>query len=110
MSVATEPQFISVASLGEVRKGIEILRRKAPDQCRAFEAWLERLKSRAEYQILPITEEIADRWGVMMARQTLPAIDSWIAATALEHDLILATRNLADFQAAGVEMVNPFDP
>lgn len=99
---------ISVLSLGEVRKGIENLRRKAPDQCPAFERWLEQLETQYERDILPVSGAVSDRWGRLMAEQTLPVIDGLLAATALEHRLTMVTRNIADFEPAGVEVINPF--
>jgi len=99
---------ISVLSLGEIRKGIEILRRKAPRQCPAFERWINRLETDYAQDVLPISPEIADRWGRLMAGRTLPVIDSLIAATALEHGLTVATRNTGDFSQTGVAVVNPF--
>lgn len=74
----------------------------------SYENWLDRVKVDYEKEILPVTENIVDRWGRMMARQTMPVIDSLIAATALEHGLTVATRNEADFIRSGVPLVNPF--
>jgi toxin FitB len=99
---------ISVLSLGEIRKGIELLRRKSPAQCTAFERWLSRLQNDYDRDILPVTEEIACRWGRLMVNRTLPVIDGLLAATALEHNLTIATRNAADFQSTGVTLINPF--
>ncbi|MEM9480477.1 MAG: type II toxin-antitoxin system VapC family toxin [Verrucomicrobiota bacterium] len=108
-SVSRERHFVSVLSLGEIRKGIEILRRKSPDQCSAFEKWLTRLEEDYEDDILPVTPQIADRWGRMQAQQSLPVIDSLLAATSEEFKLIVVTRNIADFERTGVECLNPFD-
>lgn len=108
VSVQSERHCISVLSLGEIRKGIEILRRKAPDQCPAFERWLCTIQVEYAGDILPVTEAVADRWGHLMAEQTLPVLDSLIAATALEHRLVVATRNTQDFLTTGVALVNPF--
>lgn len=100
---------ISVLSLGEIRKGIETLRRKSPKQCPAFERWLLTLQTDYEADILPLTDSISDQWGRMMAVHTLPVIDGLLAATALNHGLTVATRNIADFESSGVELVNPFE-
>jgi len=107
-STRGERHCISVLSLGEIRKGIEILRRKAPDQCPTFERWLSRLETDYERDLLPLTLPIADRWGRLMAEIQLPAIDGLLAATAFEHHLKVATRNTRDFERAGVPVVNPF--
>lgn len=74
-STAKDRHYISVLSLGEIRKGIEVLRRKSPKQCLVFENWLETLQSEYEADILPVTDAISDQWGRMMAQQTPPVID-----------------------------------
>ena len=68
-STVGERHCISVLLLGEIRKGIEILRRKVPDQCPAFENWLDRLEKYFETDILPITIRVADRWGHLMGNK-----------------------------------------
>jgi len=112
-SSANARHYISVLSLGEIRKGIEILRRKAPDQCPAFEVWLKRLQNDYDQDILPLSASIADRWGQMSASmpQPLPVIDGLIAATAREFGLTVVTRNAADFDRENVSLrvVNPFE-
>jgi predicted nucleic acid-binding protein len=107
-STTSRRHCISVLSLGEIRKGIEILRRKAPGQCAAFERWLERLEIEYSQDILPVTAPVADHWGRLAAARTLPATDGLIAATALEFGLTVATRNTGDFAGTGVAVVNPF--
>jgi len=109
VSTVQARHFISVLSLGEIRKGIELLRRKSPAQCPMFEQWLGRLESDYERDILPVTQEIADRWGRIMAIQTLPVSDGLIAATALVNDLAVVTRNTDDFKRSGVKLINPFE-
>ena len=112
-STAKDRHCVSVLSLGEIRKGIEILRRKAPDQCPAFEVWLTRLQTDYDQDILPLTAGISERWGRMGATmpQALPVIDGLIAATAQEFGLTVVTRNTADFdrEGVGVRVVNPFE-
>ncbi|HEX5000114.1 MAG TPA: type II toxin-antitoxin system VapC family toxin [Terriglobia bacterium] len=100
--------FISVLALGEIRKGIELLRTKSPSQCPAFERWLAQLQADYAEEILPVSEEIAERWGRLMAIRTLPAVDGIIAATAAVHGLTIATRNVADFKLPGIRVVDPF--
>ena len=106
---AMDQHFISVLSIGEIRKGIEILRRKSPDQCPAFEKWLDSIRVNYRDNIIPLSDNIMDDWGRMMAQKTLPALDSLIAATSLSLNLTLVTRNEKDFQGVGLTVVNPFD-
>ena len=107
-STQNDRHCISVLSLGEIRKGIEILRRKSPQQCPAFENWLFTLQTEYEADILPITDAISDQWGHMMAKQTRPVIDGLLAATALTYNLTVATRNVVDFENSGARVINPF--
>ena len=104
--------FLSVLTLGEIRKGIAAL----PGTARraSLESWLEKdLCDRFAGRTLPVTEEIADRWGQMAGRaqtdkRSLPVIDGLLAATAQHHNLILVTRNVKDVAHTGVETFNPW--
>ena len=105
-----EGMFLSVITLGEVRKGIERLRPRDPSQAHALEFWLGRLKKQFAGKLLPITPEISDRWGRMQGFRPLPVVDSLLGATAIENDLTLVTRNEADFAGLGIRVLNPFSP
>ncbi len=59
-------------------------------------------------RILPVTQAIAERWGRLNAPDPLPVIDGLLAATALEQDLTLVTRNVRDVERSGVRLLNPF--
>ena len=108
-SVSGERHFVSVLSLGEIRKGIERLRRTTPEKCAVFEQWLGRLAADYAGDILEVNDVVADRWGRLEAFRTRPVIDGLLAATALEFDLTVTTRNTKDFAGTGVKLVNPFD-
>ena len=108
-STLRERHYISVLSLGEIRRGIELLRKKAPDKCPEFERWLAQIYTDYNEDILPISDEVAERWGRITAIRTFPVIDGLIAATALAHGLTIATRNTGDFKSSGVRTVNPFE-
>jgi hypothetical protein len=101
--------YLSVLTLGEIRKGIESVtdvQRKA-----ALVDWLETdLPVFFAGRILSVDGPVADRWGRMVAAagQPLPAIDSLLAATAVEHDLVLVTRNVKDFSGLPVQIFNPW--
>jgi len=100
--------YISVLSLGEIRKGIELLRKKSPEKCPEFERWLAQLHTEYSEDIIPISEEVAEHWGRLTAIRTFPIMDGLIAATALAFSLTIATRNVMDFNSSGVETFNPF--
>ena len=107
-----ELQYVSVINLAEIKKGIELLaegRRR-----RELQNWLaNELEDWFSGHILPTDRRVADCWaqlavgGIKIGRP-LPAIDSLIAATAIAHNLTIATRNIRDFEAAGVKVINPW--
>ncbi|MBK7548857.1 MAG: type II toxin-antitoxin system VapC family toxin [Rhodoferax sp.] len=107
-----EALFLSVLSLGEIRKGVEKLTNpeEAPRR-EKLRLWLEHdLRDWFGSRILPIGPDVADHWGRLLAQagRPVPAIDSLLAATALHHDLRLVTRNTRDFDYAGLEVINPW--
>jgi hypothetical protein len=106
---SAEAHYISVLSLGEIRKSIELLRKKSPTDCISLEIWLQKLQSEYVNCTIAITTEIAGHWGELSALRPLPVIDSLLAATALEHGLTLATRNTKDFEGLRISIVNPFE-
>ncbi|MBI3013712.1 MAG: type II toxin-antitoxin system VapC family toxin [Candidatus Tectomicrobia bacterium] len=104
-----EALFISVLTLGEIRKGIEAL----PDRKRRerLRLWIDHELPRwFEERVLPVDLAVADRWGRLLAevRRPVPTIDSLLAATALHHDLRLVTHNARDFDYPGLEVINPW--
>jgi predicted nucleic acid-binding protein len=101
--------YVSVLTLGEIRKGIEAL----PNSKRrlVLRDWLEvDLPAFFTGRILLVDEAVVDRWGRLLARikRTAPAIDSLIAATALQHGLTLVTRNETDFKFPELDVINPW--
>ena len=107
-AVANESVYLSVLILGEIRRGIELRRRKDPTTAQSLEKWLTGLELGYADKILPITNRISDRWGRLSALSSCPPIDGLLAATALEHDLTLVTRNVPDVHRTGVSYLNPF--
>lgn len=104
--------FLSVLTLGEIRKGVAGLsqgKRRAQ-----LEAWLELdLQARFAGRVLAIDSQIADRWGLLTADakrkgKPLSAIDGLLAATALHHNLTIVSRNVSDFTPAHVPVLNPW--
>ena len=108
---ATEPSqlFISVLTLGELRKGIELRRRTDAVAADNLAAWADTIESNFSDRILSINVSVARRWGELAAVRSLPAIDGLLAATALEADLQIVTRNTADFAGTGVSFLNPWE-
>jgi hypothetical protein len=107
-SVVHEEHFISVLALGEIRKGIEIIRHRDPVQAVALEAWLQKTEIDFADRILPVTQVIADRWGRIAAIRPLAINDGLMTATALTHSLTFVTRNAVDVQHTGASVLNPF--
>ncbi len=107
-SVDDDALFLSVLVIGEIRKGIEQARSKDPVKARALAEWLKGLEQRYGDQILPITTAVADQWGCLSAIRPLSTVDGLLAATAMVHDLTLATRNVTDVAHTGVVLLNPF--
>lgn len=100
--------FISVLVLGEIRAGIERVRSYDSNQSRALERWLDGLETAYADRIFPITAAVADRWGRLSATNRPPVVDGLMAATALENDLVLVTRNSQDVARTGVKTIDPF--
>lgn len=107
--VSPQEQYLSVITLGEIRRGVEQRRLKDPRAATELERWLLALQTHHAEKVLPITHQVAERWGRISPKQPLPTADGLIAATALENDLVVVTRNTADFERSGVETLNPFD-
>lgn len=111
-SVNEELLYLSVLTLGEIRKGIETVpsaRRRTQ-----LEAWLQSdLSVRFGNRVLNIDQAVADRWGVLQARakgkgRPLPVIDGLLAATALHHNLTFVSRDMGGVVGAGVSVFNPW--
>jgi len=103
--------YLSVLTLGEIRKGVEGVTDNLRRQ--SLIDWLEvDLPSFFTGRILVVDEAVADRWGWLIASagRPLPAIDSLLAATALEHDLVFVTRNVKDFAGLPIQVFNPWLP
>jgi len=98
---------VSVITLGEIERGIFKQRKADPERAARLDVWLRELRRDNADRILAITEEIALAWGRITAGRTRGGADSLIAATALVHDLILVTRNVADFEGIGLTIINP---
>jgi predicted nucleic acid-binding protein len=99
---------LSVLTLGEIRKGIEMLRDRDPTQAEVFDSWLGNLHTLFADRILTIDGRTAEAWGRLNATATRNTVDSLIAATARVHGLTVVTRNTGDFEGCGVPLLNPW--
>lgn len=111
-NVIEDQAFLSVITIAEIRRGVDRLPRGG--RRKQFDTWLrEDLVQRFDGRILPIDNELADLCGQILARQEaegkrIDAMDAFIAATAVRHDLTLVTRNVADFKISVRSIVNPW--
>jgi toxin FitB len=100
--------FISVLTIGEIRLGIERLRRKDAAQADGLEWWLRGLRVTYSDRVIGIDAETAQEWGRLNVPDPLPVIDGLLAASAKVRGWMLATRNTSDLARCGVGLVNPF--
>ncbi len=106
---ADTPVYLSSISVGELRRGIELIRRRGDaDQATLLEAWLTLVLGQFAGNILGLDAEAAQVWGRLRAPDPDHALDKQIAAIALVNDLTVVTRNTADFAGTGVKLTNPF--
>ena len=101
--------YLSVVTIGEIRKGIESIRSRNDLRAAAsLDRWLTTLTEAHSARILPIDQRTAEVWGRLNVPDPLPVIDGLLAATAIVHGLSVATRNLRDIERSGVDCLNPF--
>lgn len=99
--------FLSAVTLGEIQAGIEITREQDAEKAGDIEAWLDMVAG--AYNVLPMDAAVFRAWARLMHRKSDTLYeDAMIAATAKVNGLTVATRNVADFKALGVEVFNPF--
>ena len=101
--------YLSVISIGELRRGVEVIRYRGDGpQAARLERWLDRVSNDFGDAILPFDQEAAHVWGRLRAPNAENPLDKQIAATALIHDLTVVTRNVSHYQATGARLLNPF--
>jgi toxin FitB len=107
--VSSDQLFLSVLTLGEIRRGIERLRRKDEPQAELLEGWLSGLLIAFRDRVAAIDARVAEEWGRLNVPNPKPVIDGLIAATANARGWTLVTRNTSDVQGAA-SLLNPFEP
>lgn len=102
-----EALFLSVVTIGEIRQGIEQLRRRNARQAQVLNGWLLDLARLYSDRLLDIDAAVADEWGRLRTIRSVPVVDAFLAATARIHGLTIVTRNEPDFAGLGVTTINP---
>src|SRR5262245_36646375 len=100
--------LLSVVTVRELEYGVLLVARKDTRKAEVLRAWLEVTLERFDGRILGIDTDVARRCASLHIPDPRAERDSWIAATALVHDMIVVTRNTRDFEATGVKLVNPW--
>ncbi len=100
--------WLSVLVLGELRRGVELLRRRDDEAAQALDSWLLGLVDEFADRLLPVDGRVAETSGRLGIPNAVPVVDGLMAATAIVHDLTLVTRNVSAVERTGVEVLNPF--
>jgi toxin FitB len=99
---------LSAVTIGEIQAGIEVTRTQDPTKAEELDAWADQVAD--SYNVLAMDTACFRRWAKLMHRQSNTVYeDAMIAATALEHDLTVVTRNVRDFSRFDVPVLNPFE-
>jgi predicted nucleic acid-binding protein len=111
-SAGEEILYLSVLTLGEIRKGISMV--GGTGKRARLESWFAEIALRFSGRILPVDGAVAEQWGRMAGQaelqgKTLPVIDALLAATAAHHNLTMVTRNTPDLAATGAVLFNPWN-
>ena len=105
--VPNQETFVSAVTVGEIQAGIERTREQDSEKASELEAWLAHLVE--THEILPMDADAFRAWGrIRHRRSDTLLVDAMIAATARTRGLTVATRNLSDFLALGVDAFDPF--
>lgn len=107
-SLPPDQVFTSVIVLGEIRRSIELIARRDRPQAELLERWYAGMRRRLDTRVLPVDEPIMMMWSRISVPDPLPAYDGLLAATALVHDMTVATRNTSDFRRVGAKVLDPW--
>ena len=100
--------YISILTLGELRKGVAQKRRTDPATAAALAAWVDGLEFGFANHILAVDTATAKVWGELSTQRPRPVIDTLLAATAIVHELTFVTRNTSDVEDIDMTLLNPF--
>jgi len=107
-NLSDEELHISAVSIGEIQAGIELTREQDKKKADSLELWLQQVSS--AHNVLPMRGSTFRLWAKLMHSQSNTVReDAMIAATAIEQQLIVVTRNIRDFKRFKVELLNPFE-
>jgi len=107
-NIAEDDLFISAVTIGEIQSGIELTRTQDKKKAETLEQWLQSISN--IHNVLPMTGSTFRLWAKLMHSQTNTVReDAMIAATAIEKDLIVVTRNTKDFKRFKLQLLNPFE-
>jgi predicted nucleic acid-binding protein len=109
-TVTSAELFLSALTIGEIRLGIERLRRKDGPQAELLEQWLGGLHMVYQDHLIGVDADVAEEWGRLNVPDPLPVIDGLLAASAKVRGWTLVTGNTADLRRSGVALLNPFEP
>lgn len=107
-SVPESELYLSVLVVGEVRQGIERLRRRDPAQAAPYDSWLSSLLHGFADRLVPVTVEVCEEWGRLNVPDPLPVVDGLMAATAKVRDWTFVTRDVGGLAQTGARLLNPF--
>lgn len=108
--VPEDTLYTSVLCLGEIRRGLEMVRPRDRVFASRLEIWLSYLIELFGARALPVNLEVAHCWGMQSSPRMPATVDSLLAATATRHEMVIVTRNVRDFARADVDVLNPFEP
>ena len=99
--------YLSVLTIGELRRGVERIRIRDPSSSTTIELWLDRVVLDFRDRIVGVDRAIAERWGHLGIPDPIPDVDGLIAATAIERDLVVVTRNTRHIALTGARHIDP---
>jgi predicted nucleic acid-binding protein len=105
----TRRLFISVMTIGELRRGAEKPRLTGPAYSKVLHEWVDEIESTYAQQILPIDLLTARIWGELSSTRSRPIVDTLLAATSIANNLTLVTRNVIDVGDIPLRVLNPWD-